>query len=697
MNRLRHLSWKKRIGLALGSLVALFIALVGVGYALTNVPPEPNKQATAQATRVLYADGGEIGRIGQNRILVPLSDVSVAVQKAILAAEDRRFYSEPGISFRGIGRALFTNLKGGGSVQQGGSTITQQYVKNAFLTQDRTYTRKVKEVFISLKLSRTVSKDKILEDYLNTIYFGRGAYGIEAASETYFNHPAKTLTAEQGAVLASSIRSPSGYDPSRHPARAKGRWSDVLRGMVETGALSQAERDRAVYPPVVAPTAGRGDRGFPGSKDYLRARVVAELEQHGFDEGRVSAGGLTVTTTLVRKAQEAAVAAVEGKIPAPTAGQSHPPVGALVAVQPGTGKVIAYYGGRKAGQFDYASDGPGVQPGSSMKPYVLAAALEQGTSLNTRFNGATPQQICGDKIKNDAGDPTFGQIDLVTGLEYSVNTVYYRLACQIGPQKIADLAHAAGIPASQPLNGDKPAPSAQIALGAGGYEIHVIDQATGYATFAAGGTRATPYFVAKVSDNRGNEIYAAKESTGQAFSDGVAADVTYAMQQVVSAGTGSRAQLANRPAAGKTGTTDSNLNAWFAGFTPQLAAAVWVGRQGGGSLDNVLGIKGGVYGGTIPAAIFKAFMDAALEGQPVTPFPPRANVGQLATPSPSPTASPTASPTPSPTASPTASPTPSPTPSPSPLLPTLPASPSPSPGATPTGSPPPRGPAEARP
>ncbi len=650
MNWLRGLSWKKRIGVAAGSLLLVFVVLVGVGYALTTVP-QPNKIATAQATRVLYADGSEMGRIGKNRTIVPISKISKPAQQAILAAEDRGFYAEPGISPKGILRALFTNVKGGGSVQQGGSTITQQYAKNAFLTQERTYTRKVKEIFISLKMSQTVGKDKILEDYLNTIYFGRGAYGIEAAATTYFGVHASALTPVQGAVLASSIRSPAGYDPAKHPEKAKARWSYVLDGMVKQKWLSASDRAAATYPKV----RGFSTANFPGALDLIRAQVVAELEKHGFPEDRITAGGLTVQTTIGRAAESAAIAAVEGAVPASK--DSDRAVGALVAVQPGTGKVVAYYGGRDAGGFDYASnDRKGVQPGSSMKPYVLAAALEKNISLDTQYDGSNHQNICGQQdVTNDAGDPPFGKIDLATGLKFSVNTVYLRLACDIGPKRVRDLAHAAGIPDGDPLDGDAGSPSAQIALGSGGYEVHVIDQAAGYATFAAQGTRATPYFVQKVTDG-GNEVYAAKQDTGMAFSQGIAADTTYAMQQVVQGGTGSRAQLAGRPVAGKTGTTTSNTNAWFVGFTPQLSTAVWVGRAKGGPLKGVLGISGGVYGGTVPAQVFKAFMDAALQGQPVMNFPSRANVGAVATPSPSPSASATATPTPTATAAPTTAP-----------------------------------------
>ncbi|HVE74696.1 MAG TPA: transglycosylase domain-containing protein, partial [Mycobacteriales bacterium] len=344
-----------------------FLVLGGVGYAVTDIPP-PSAFATGQATRILYAGvGGEIGRLGSNRISVPLESVPDGAQKAVLAAEDRGFYSSSGLSPKGITRALFANVRSGG-VEQGGSTIEQQYAKNAFLTQDRTFQRKLREVFIAVKLSRTKSKDSILEDYLNTIYFGRGALGIEAAAQVYFGRSSKFLTTSQGAVLAASVRSPAAYDPSRHPERAKGRWDYVLDGMVKQGWLSPSERASMVYPKVLPPGSGSKVNDLSGPKGHIITQVTEELARKGFPEDRLAAGGLVVQTSLRRPAQEAAVRAVESVV-----GKGAKLKGALVSVKPGTGEVFAYYGGSTGVGFDYANQGAGRQPGSSFKPYVLAA------------------------------------------------------------------------------------------------------------------------------------------------------------------------------------------------------------------------------------------------------------------------------------------------------------------------------------
>ena len=595
---------------ALASVVGV-LALVGVVYARTEIP-EPSADSTAAAVRILYADRSEMGRVGaQNRIPVSLVAVPEHVQRAVLAAEDRRFYTEPGISPRGIARALLTNVRGGGGVQQGGSTITQQYAKNAFLTSERTYSRKVREAFIALKMSRTLEKDQILEDYLNTIYWGRQASGIAVAARTYFGtEDVSTLTVSQGAVLAATIRSPANYDPVEDPERARARWDYVLDGMVEQGWLSEQERAAQVYPEVLAPGQGPRNNDLSGPKGHVIRQVQAELARRGFDDARLADGGLVVETTIRRAAQEAAVAAVQevtGTAPGEDGLQ-----GALVSVQPGTGEVWAYYGGATGTGFDFAKNsGRGRQPGSTFKPYVLATALSQGMSLATRLDGNTGKEFPGlrEPIAN-FGDLSWGRVDLVESTRRSVNTAYVQLGLEVGTAEIAETAHAAGIPEQTPLADADGTVAAGIALGS--YEVQVLDQAVGFATFANRGVPVQPFLVRQV--RRGDEVlYAAQVVSGPAaFSEDVAADATYAMEQVIRRGTGRAARLSGgRDAAGKTGTSSDNRDAWFVGFTPQLSTAVWLGYADPRTI-RVDGVE--VTGGGLSSSIWKSFMDPAHEG-----------------------------------------------------------------------------------
>ena len=625
MGRLRDLRWKRIALLGGAGSVLGVVVLVGVGYALTDVPP-PSASATATATRILYSDGSELGRVGaENRIPVGITQVPEHVQLAVLAAEDRGFYSEPGISPRGIARALLTNVRGGGKVQQGGSTITQQYAKNAFLTSERTYTRKVKEVFIALKMTRTVEKSQILEDYLNTIYFGRQTSGIEVAARTYFGKPASGLTVSEGAVLAAVIRSPARLDPQKHPEDARNRWGYVLDGMVEKGWLSPADRGKQVFPKVLAIGAGPRNNDLSGPKGHIITAVLEELSKNGFPEDRLSVGGLAVQTTIRKSAQDAAVAAVQEVTGDKPGGDDLQ--GALVSIKPGTGEVWAYYGGANGTGFDFAGQGAGRQPGSSFKPYVLAAALEAGISLNTRLDGNNGKQFPGlEKPIENFGDDSFGRVDLVEATQRSINTAYYQLGLEVGPAKVADLAHRAGIPDEVPLVSQDGVTNGGISLG--GYEVHVIDQAVGFATFANKGVPMRPFMVINVK--RGDEVvYDADLTAGPpAFSEDVAADATFAMQSVLQrGGTGRAARLdGGREAAGKTGTSSDNKDAWFVGFTPELSTAVWLGYGGKPRPIRIDGVE--VTGGGFSSRIWKAYMDPALAGMPESELPERAGVGE---------------------------------------------------------------------
>ncbi|MCA1824185.1 MAG: penicillin-binding protein [Frankia sp.] len=607
------------------ALVAGFFALAGVVYSAARVPL-PDSINTEQTTVVSYADGSRLGALqgAENRTDIALDKVPEHVRNAVLAAEDRTFYHHPGVSLSGIARAAFNDVFHRGKLQ-GGSTIDQQYARNAYLTQRRTFLRKVRESVIALKLNRKYSKDQILEFYLNTIYFGRGAYGVEAAARTYFGVPASRLTVEQGAVLAALIRAPESGDPAVNRELAERRWHSVLDGMVSAGWLARADADAARYP-TYRPRGAGGSKGgrLAGPVGHLLESVRKELEAKGFTAAQIYTSGLQVTTTLSPVAQRAAETAVQDVLDDP----ANDPEAALVAIQPGTGAIRAMYGGRDfvKRQFNNATDAV-REPGSSFKPFVLGAALDDGISLRTRFDGHSPKEVAGyPKPISNFNDEQFGNIDLVDATAHSVNTVFVPLAVEVHPSKVADFAHNAGIPDSVKLTEPNGQTAAGIALGI--YGVHPIDQAAAFATFADRGRAATPYLVETVRDRRGKVLFRAKAKTHRAFDTAVADDANYAMQQVIERGTATAAKLDGRPAAGKTGTTQESTNAWFCGFTPgQLSAAVWMGYDKNRSLRNVHGVPN-VTGGTLPARIWKQFMDAALEGAPVNQFAPPAFRGE---------------------------------------------------------------------
>jgi membrane peptidoglycan carboxypeptidase len=632
-------SFKQLLALAGVGFLAL-VALIGVAYAATPIPT-PNSLISAQTTIVYYDDGKtEIGRFGdQNRIIVPLSDVPDHVQKAVLAAEDRTFYENRGISPTGIARAFWNNLRGGST--QGGSTITQQYAKNAYLSSERTYTRKFKEFFIAVKLARRDNKDKILQDYLNTIYFGRGAYGIQTAAQTYFGKDAKDLTVAEGAVLASVIRSPAAYDPANHPEALAGRFNYVLDGMVAKGWLSASQRAGLQVPPLATVKKPKG-----GTSYFLMDTVRRELKANGFSDQDIDLGGLRVVTTFNKKAQRAAVRAVKQERPTEHARNVH--IG-LSAVTPGTGAVVAMYGGDTAGGLNEVTQAR-VQPGSSFKPFALAAALRDGISLKSRFEGNSPLDLPGtDKQVNNEFDQDYGStVDLVKATAESINTAFVDLTLHMGAAKVVKGAIDAGIPA------DTPGLTANAVTTLGTSSVRNIDMADAYATFAAGGQAASWYTVSEVKGSNGGVRYRASPQANRVFAKDVVSDVDYALQQVVKTGSGTEARALGRPAAGKTGTAalrpGTTTSAWFVGYTPQLAAAVdFYKGTGRADLDGVGGLST-FFGGEYPARIWTAFMTAAMQNLPVKDFPPPAYVGQAVNPQPTFTPSPTTS-TPTPTAS----------------------------------------------
>ena len=631
----RGTSRRRRAAQVLALLVLVpLLALTVAGAVLwvTTDVPSPESVRNPQVSVLRYSDGAVLARTGvEDRTSVPLEEVSLAARQAVLAAEDRGFYEQAGISPRAIVRAFVANVRSG-EVEEGGSTITQQYARNAFLSQERTLSRKVREAVLAVKLDRSRSKDELLERYLNTVYFGRGAYGIQAAARTYFGKPAADLTASEGAVLASLLRSPTAYDPARHPERARERWRYVLRGMVEEGWLPTGVA-RQEYPQVRPLQAGNT---LGGSDGYLVQQALEELEELGFPEDLVNVRGLRVDTTVDRDVQLDAVRAVE-RVTGP-----EPPEGvfrALVSVEPGTGRIRASYGGTDyvSRPFNAVTQGR-AQAGSSFKPYVLAAALRDGMSLRTRFDGSSPQTFDGYEVKNfgRGSGAQYGRIDLVTATASSVNTVYVPLGMKVGPRQVARTARDLGIRSD--MSEERTLPSISLGVTA----VTPLEQAAAYATLAAGGVRAEPFIVERVVDRSGKVLYEAEPEGERVLEPGVAADVTHALRQVVERGSGRAAALSARPAAGKTGTTSGNTAAWFVGYTPRLATAVALFTDGSErALPPMAGVRE-VTGGSLPARIWSRYMEAALLGLPAKPFPEPVFGG--GDPSPSPLPSPSAEP-----------------------------------------------------
>ncbi len=604
--------------------IGFIVAVLGFAYAYFTVSiPDPNSFVNSQSTIIQYADGKEIGRLGsENRTVVKLASIPLHVRQAVMAAEDRNFYTQSAVSPIGIARALFNNLKSGSLNGQGGSTITQQYAKTAFLTPERTVTRKVKELIISLKLQNQMSKDDILESYLNTIYFGRGSYGIQTASEVYFGKSVSQLSVSQAAILASILRSPGYYDPSYskdNETRLKARWQYVIDGMVSKEWLTKDEAAKLTYP-VIRERVTSG--ALAGPKGYVISWVVHELAKLGFSEAQLQTGGYVIRTTLEKKNQEAAVRAMDARGPKKTPENFH---AALVSIRPGTGEVVALYGGKDylVTQLNGATQSI-TQAGSGFKPFALVAALEQGIPLTSIWSGKSPQ------VFDDVGKPypvfnysneQEGEINLLDATAHSINTIFVPLGIKAGPDNVVDVARRAGIPNTVAL---MPTPS--ISLGVA--SPHVIDMAAAYATFAANGTYATPFIIKEVLGANKGVLFEGKIQAQQAFQPDVMADLTYALQQVTKYGTGAAAASGvGRPIAGKTGTTTDNASAWFNGYTPEFATTVAMFRDDATQSLNGIGGNYAFTGGSFPAQVWNTYTKLAQKGTPATSFPEPANVG----------------------------------------------------------------------
>lgn len=639
----RKINWKwvRRSAYAgLAACLLLPIITFAMAYFIVDIP-KPGDIRTNQVSTILASDGSEMAKIVPpegNRVDVGIDKIPQHVRDAVMAAEDRDFYTNPGFSFKGFFRAFKNNLVGGDL--QGGSTITQQYVKNALVGDARSglggLVRKAKELVISTKMSREWSKDQVMESYLNIIYFGRGAYGISAASKSYFGKPVDQLNVAEGALLAALIQRPSGLDPAVDPEASAERWNWVLDGMVTIGALSPADRAAQVFPPTVPPDQARNQDQTTGPNGLIERQVTKELlDLFNINEQQLNTEGLQITTTIDPEAQQAAEDAVAKNLD----GQDADMRSAVVSVDPKTGGIKAYYGGTDANGFDFAQ--AGLPTGSSFKVFALVAALEQGIGLGYQVD-SSPVTENGVTITNVEGEGC-GTCSIAEALKRSLNTSYYRLMLKLkhGPQDVADAAHQAGIAESFPgvehtLSEDGKGGPPYNGVVLGQYQTRVLDMASAYATLAASGVYHRPHLVQKVVSSDGQVLFDAsqQDNTGeQKIPKAVADNVSAAMQPI--AGWSNGHNLAGgRASAAKTGTnqlgdTGANRDAWMVGYTPSLSTAVWVGTtQGTKPLVNKSG--GPVYGSGLPSNIWKSTMDGALKGTDNETFPKPTEIGGYA-------------------------------------------------------------------
>ncbi|MFI5042206.1 MAG: transglycosylase domain-containing protein, partial [Acidimicrobiales bacterium] len=583
-----------------------------------------------QTSTVYAADGSVLTTLhaDQDRVPVTIDHVPAIVVAAVVDTEDAKFWIHHGIDIGALLRAFLTDSRSG-QLRQGGSTITEQLVKNSILTNQRNVGRKLKEAALAVRLEDDLTKRQIMERYLNTIYFGNGAYGIGAAAETYFGVTVDQLTPAQGALLAGLIRNPDGYDPFRHPTEARLRRNHVLDRMVVNHDLTPeaaASLKETPLPPrktqlVPAPDGQDGYFIEEVKQRLLRDPALGTTPQARYNT--LFRGGLRIYTTLQPALQTAAEVSVARNLP-DNHGQW---TAALVSVDATTGAVRALVGGPgfDRSQYRIATEGPGRQPGSSFKPIVLAAALEQGYNINASVDGSSPCSFpiprAAPYVANNNEGEAGGETSLANALALSLNCAYARLGVDVGLGNVVSMAKRLGI--TTPL-------SPYISLSIGSEEVLPIDMAGVYATFADNGIHHTPFLVAKVVDPNGKVLLTGGDPGTQVLSPQKAHEEIVALRDVVQYGTGTAAALPGREVAGKTGTTDNTTNAWFDGFSPQLATVVWVGSPvanipmasvGGTTALGVYEYPRRVYGATYPAMIWHDYMAAALAPLPSLPFP----------------------------------------------------------------------------
>ena len=624
--------------------------------------PKPSEFALAQSSTVYYADGTtEMGKFAEiNRQSVDASTLPDYVGNAVVASEDRSFYSNKGVDPKGIARALINNLRGGDT--QGASTLTQQYVKNYYVDTTSSYSGKFKQAIMAIKIDREKPKKEILGDYLNTVYYGRGAYGIEAASQAFFGHPAKDMSPSEAALLAGILPSPSAWDPAENPKKAEERWGRVLQFMLDDGYITQAQYNEAKQTGMPDVKESQTKQVYAGTNGYLLQMVRSELENKAkISPEQIDTGGFKIVTTINQKDQEAAVNSVNSLPP----GASPNLRKALVSIDPKTGGLLALYGGDDylTSQVNTSTDAI-AQAGSTFKPFALVAALENGWSLNSGYPATSPMTIEGHQFQNFK-NVSLKSASLTQATEQSLNTPYLQLnrdlSNQVDPQATAEVANRAGYPKNTAgLKSDEEREFVQNVLGSA--SPHTIDIASAYSTFAAQGIRRDTHIVASLKNPDGTDRYKADTAGHREFEEDVMADTTYALQQVVSGANGSADKVAaqmDRPVAAKTGSSSDNKSAQFVGFTPQVVTAVTLYQTGtDGSEESIepWGDYEEITGSTYPADIFINYMKVAHEGLEVEDFPEPADIPATRGGTVPETANPTGEPEEEATATPTAQP-----------------------------------------
>lgn len=607
-----------------GLVLAVVLLIIGsvAAYAtvqswLKDLPDykAPGAFDVAQATKIYSADGVLLARLYlEDRTVVPASEIATDLADAIVSIEDERFYEHPGVDPEGLMRAAVVDITSG-STREGASTITQQYVDNTLLRDerlDRTLRYKAREMYLALQLEKQRSKKEILNLYLNTVYFGEGAYGAESAAKTYFAKKAKDLSLPEAALIAGLAQAPSRLDPYDNPEGAVQRRDEVLKRMQRNGYITQEEHDSAIATPLKLQRAVEPEGGIYQSPYFVS--YVKKLLQKEFDQSLVFQGGLTVYTTLDTKRQAMAESAVSSSLNRPG-----DPDCALVSIDPKTGHVVAMVGGRdyNTNKFNLATQGR-RQPGSSFKTFVLVAALEDGMPPNRYVDSSSPAKIPSSPawvVSNSEGHGK-GMITMDSATRSSVNTVFARLIWELndktetGATKVAKVAKRMGITSEIPAY-----PS--IALGS--QNVTPLEMASAYGTLATNGKHIGPIAITKVVDPAGKTVYENKEMPEQVLEPSIAYAATSILKGVISGGTATRARI-GRPAAGKTGTSQNYRDAWFVGYTPDLVTSVWVGYyKSETSMRNVHGSRG--FGGTLAAPIWAKYMKAALANVPKNDFP----------------------------------------------------------------------------